>query len=331
LLLVSVLTLPFWKRGLAGAALLALPIVAGSIWPGLTAIAAGNPGELLNVDTPYHHISVIDTELDHQDARLMCFDRFVESAIAKSPPHPSLEQYTNYFHLAFLVNAKIEKSLFLGAGGGVGPRAFHMQNPDMAIDVVDIDPKVLELARTHFFLDDRPLAHERIKTFAEDGRMFVRRVESRYDCVVLDAFSAGGRIPFHLVTQEFLELCRDKMTDDGVFIMNVNSAIDGPLAQIFHSMYRTIDSVFPNIYVFAMDHRNVGEHESTNLILMATRRKQRIAPEQWPLLAKAHQSNSYVTSDRLQQMAQDLLADLPDTASAPIFSDDYAPIETMSF
>jgi hypothetical protein len=96
-------------------------------------------------------------------------------------------------------------------------------------------------------------------------------------------------------------------------------------------MYRTIDSVFPNIYVFAMDHRNVGEHESTNLILMATRRKQRIAPEQWPLLAKAHQSNSYVTSDRLQQMAQDLLADLPDTASAPIFSDDYAPIETMSF
>ena len=40
----------------------------------------------------------------------------------------------------------------------------------------------------------------------------------KYDCVILDAFSAGGRIPFHLVTREFLELCRDKMTADGVFI-----------------------------------------------------------------------------------------------------------------
>ena len=330
LLLVSVLTLPFWKRGLAGAAVIGLPILASSLWPASPAIASGNAAEpIVDIDTPYHHVTVIDKVIDNQDARLLCFDRHVEGAIVKSPPYPnpSWYAYTNYFHLAFLAKPEIERALFIGAGGGLGPRAFHQQDPAMAIDVVDIDPKVLELARTHFHLEDSP----QIQTFAADGRLFLRRVEAKYDCVVLDAFSAGGRIPFHLVTREFLELCREKMTADGLFIMNINSAIDGPLAPIFHAMYRTIDSVFPNTYCFAMDHRQTGEHESTNIILLATLRPDRMAPAQWAARARAHRSNSYVQNDRMQQMVEDLLVDLPDTARAPIFSDDYAPIETMPF
>ena len=330
LLLVSVVTLPFRKRALAGVAVLVLPVLAYSLWPGTPAIASGDAGRIIvDVDTPYHHISVIDAGIGNQDSRLLRFDRYVEGAIIKSPPYPnpSWDAYPNYFHLAFLARPEIGRTLFLGAGGAVGPREFHMQAPEMAIDVVDIDPQVLELARTHFFLDDSP----KIQTIAADGRMFVRRVGSKYDCVVLDAFSAGGRIPFHLVTREFLELCRAKMTADGVFMMNINSAIDGPLARIFHSMYRTIDSVFPNTYVFAEEHRKAGEHESTNIILMATCREERISPRQWADRAKAHRSNSYITSDRLRQMIEDLLVDLPDTARAPIFSDDYAPIETMPF
>ena len=166
-----------------------------------------------------------------------------------SPPYPSLFRLYGLLSPGVSGKPADRKNAFIGAGGGIGPRAFHMHDPEMAIDVVDIDPKVLELARTHFFLDDSP----KIKTFAEDGRMFLRRVQSKYDCVILDAFCAGGRIPFHLVTREFLELCREKMTPDGVFVMNINSAIEGPLARIFHSMYRTIDAVFPNTYVFAMD------------------------------------------------------------------------------
>ena len=191
LLLVSVLTLPFWNRAqaLAGVGVLAMLIFVGLIWPGSPAVALGPFDELVvDVDTPYHHISVVDIE----DSRELRFDRYVESAIIKSPPYPSLAAYTDYFHLALLANPKIKRALFIGAGGGVGPHAFHMHDPKMAIDVVDIDPKVLELAKKYFFLDESP----EIKTIAEDGRMFVRRVQSKYDCVILDAFSAGGRSTF---------------------------------------------------------------------------------------------------------------------------------------
>ncbi len=329
LLLASVLTVPFWKRGLAGVAVLVLPILAYTFWPGSPATALGGAGEIVvEVDTPYHHISVVDS----RDSRMLLFDRYEESSIVKSPPdYPSVPLfYTNYFHLAFLARPRMERTLFIGAGGGIGPRAFRMHDPEMAIDVVDIDPKVLELAHTHFFLDESP----GLKTFAEDGRMFLRRAQSKYDCVILDAFSAGGRIPFHLVTREFLELCRDKMTADGVFMMNINSAIEGPSAPILHSMYRTIASVFPNTYVFDTAHQNEDKCDPVNsrsIILMATCDKQGISAEQWAARARAYRSESYVTSDRLQQMVEDRLADLPDTARAPLFTDDYAPIETMPF
>ena len=209
----------------------------------------------------------------------------------------------------------------------MGPRAFHMHDPDMKIDVVDIDPKVLELARTHFYLEDTP----NIRTIAADGRMFVRQAEDRYDCIVLDAFSIGGRIPFHLVTREFLSLCRDKLTEDGTFVMNINSAVDGPQSRIFHSMLRTIEAVFPNTYAFAKDRRLGSDRDSRNIILLAINGDRRLTGPQWSELAEQHESDSYVKKDQLRQMVQDLLVDLPDLSRAPVFTDDYAPIETMPF
>jgi spermidine synthase len=326
LLLVSLLTFPFRRRGraLVGAAGMGLLALICVLAPGSRAAAFLPFDEIiLDVDTPYHHVSVID----NQDARRLRFDSHLEGAISKSPPYPSLVAYTTYFHLAFLVRPEIKRTLFIGAGGGIGPREFHMHAPRMAIDVVDIDPQVLELARTHFFLEESP----QIKTFAEDGRMFLRKAPDKYDCIVLDAFSAAGRIPFHLVTREFLALCRDKMTADGVFLMNVNSAIDGPLSQIFRSMVRTIESAFPHTYVFVVHRRQSSPETAMNIILLAIRNKEPIPPPQWSARAGRHRSNSYVKDVQVGQMVEDLLIDLPDVARSPIFSDDYAPIETMPF
>jgi spermidine synthase len=326
LLVVSAVTFPF-RRGRqtpVEAAALGITTILCLILPGSPPVALGD-GEIsvADFDTPYHHIAVVD-----RDAwRELRFDRYVESTILLEPPYPSPESYTDYFHLAFLANSKLRRVVVIGAGGGVGPRAFHMHDPTMEIDVVDIDPKVIELAYTHFFLDHTP----QIRTFAEDGRRFLRKAQGNYDAVILDAFTIGGRIPFHLVTREFLEICREKMTEDGLFVVNLNSALEGPLAGIFRSMYRTSSAVFPQTYVFAKDHRHWGRGRSMNVILVASKRQDPIPPEQWVRRAALHHSDSYVGRLRMQTMVQDLLHELPDLTGAPLFTDDYAPIETMPF
>ncbi len=326
LLLVSLLTLPLGRsaNALLRVGVFALAVLVCLSWPAWSRTPL-RPGDrvLVDVDTAYHHIAVVD----NGELRELKFGRYVESAILKTPPYRSLAGYTDYFHLCFLLRPDIKRALFIGAGGGVGPRAFHMHDPKMAIDVVDIDPKVLEIARTHFFLEECA----QIRTTAEDGRMFLRKAEGGYDCVILDAFTIGGRIPFHLVTSDFLGLCRDRMTEDGVFLMNINSAIDGPSARIFHSMYRTLTTVFSHTYVFAVDHRLGDRSRSTNIILIGTRAEDRLSTGEWAARAERHRSDSYIDSHRMQGMVADLLADLPDVSQAPVFTDDYAPIEMMSF
>jgi len=186
---------------------------------------------------------------------------------------------------------------------------------------------VLALARSHFFLEESP----NIRTFAEDGRTFLRTARDPYDCIILDAFTIGGRIPFHLVTEEFFRACYEKMASDGVLVMNINSAVDGPTSAIFHSVYRTLAAVFPAVDAFARDYRTWGNDQSVNVILVASKNPKPLTASEWAQRASAYATTSHVTRDMVIRMVGDLVAPLPDMSRAPIFTDDYAPIETMRF
>ncbi|MCC6493362.1 MAG: fused MFS/spermidine synthase [Pirellulales bacterium] len=327
--ITAIATFPFASLGAAArgsaAALVALALGWWSVGDSRAALP---PGATLvrDVATPYHHIAVIDDRAT--GTRQLRFDRFTESSIELAPPHRTRSAYTEYFHLAFLAQPDIRRTLFIGAGGGVGPRAFHAHDPHMDVDVVDIDQAVLDVARLDFYLEESP----RIRTIAADGRTFVRSApDGHYDCIILDAFTIGGRIPFHLVTRQYFELCRRKLAPGGVFVMNINSAVRGPASSIFLSIYKTIDSAFPHTYAFALGlDQGLGD-QSTNIVLVAVDDQHAIAAPQWKALADQYQSASYVDRASVQRMVSDLVTAPPDTTAAPLFTDDYAPIETMSF
>lgn len=327
MLLVGILTLPVSsnRRGVPIVFVAVSTLAAGGLLHEAPSGDKLRPGDrvVLDVDSPYHHISVID----NAGSRQLRFDQFVETAIRKDPPHDTLAAYTNYFHLAFLARPKIERTLFIGAGGGVGPRTFHKQSPEMDIDVVDIDSKVLDIAQKYFFLEQSP----RIRTFAQDGRMYLRKTDVKYDCLILDAFTIGGRIPFHLATREFFTLCRDRLRPGGLFIMNINSALEGADSQIFRSMLRTLNTVFRHTDVFALDRKLRPANQSTNIILIATDDASPMSPELWNSRARRNLPGAHLDRERVARMVSDLVVDLPDVSAAPLFTDDYAPIETMSF
>ncbi|HEV3342920.1 MAG TPA: fused MFS/spermidine synthase [Pirellulales bacterium] len=324
LLVVSIVTMP-GRLSLFGAAAVLLVPLAGWLVPGGGSVLARRDETLVvDVDTPYHHISVIDNA--YRGSRELRFDRYVESAIETTPPYRSLTDYTDYFSLAFLVRPSLERTLFIGAGGAIGPRAFQMHDPKMGIDVVDIDPEILRIAFTDFFLEASPS----LRTFAMDGRMFLRQSADRYDCVVLDAFTIGGRIPFHLVTREFFQACSARMADDGVLLINLNSALAGRLSEIFQSVHRTVAAVFPTVYVFA-EHRFERPDASRNVILVGSKSERRLARDEWLRRATAFETASYVDARVMTRLVGDLMDEAEVATAAPLLTDDYAPIETMSF
>ena len=85
---------------------------------------------------------------------------------------------------------------------GAGPRSFRRHYPRAHIDIVEIDPVVVELAGKHFHFAPDSL----MQVHTEDGRAFLRRRPAQaWDAIILDAFGSGGRLPFHLMTREFLQ------------------------------------------------------------------------------------------------------------------------------
>lgn len=333
LLATALLTFPFASRKAAVTMLaIAAALGGGAAYAINPARVILRPGEKLidDVDTPYHHISVIDTPDQRRELR---FDRYTESGISKHAPYASTSDYTHYFHLAFLPRPEMKRALFIGAGGGIGPRVFHSRDPQMQIEVVDIDGKVLELAQSQFYMENVP----QIQPVAADGRLYVRRAEDgAYDCIVLDAFSIGGRIPFHLVTREFIAMCRDKLAEGGVFVMNINSAFKGEKAAIFRSMHNTVASVFEeNTHAFLLGRVYFPPDASRNVILVGVKSDGAITRSQWDQWADAYEPRDggvlEPSGALMRQMVDDLVVTLGDLSAAPTFTDDFAPIETMPF
>ncbi|HYJ84898.1 MAG TPA: fused MFS/spermidine synthase, partial [Pyrinomonadaceae bacterium] len=194
-------------------------------------------------DSAYHHVMVVDDQ--RSGRRLLRFNNQVQSIIDQKPPYNS-DSYTNSFELARIFKPKLTRVLFIGGGGAIGPRDFLAHDREVKVDVVEIDPLVVDISRDYFHLQD----DGRLKIYVEDGRRFVRRTTDKYDLVILDAFTAGGQIPFHLATQEFMQEIKNVLTPDGLFLSNIISALEGPRSQILRAEYKTAASVFPSVYLF---------------------------------------------------------------------------------
>ncbi len=114
--------------------------------------------------------------------------------------------------------------------------------------------------------------------------------------------------------------------------MNINSAVQGPKSHIFQSMYKTVAAVFPvNTHAFMLGQGYVARDESTNIILVGLQREQPADAAQWRTWAEEYRSASYITPSMIQQMATERISTLPEMDAAPVFTDDFAPIETMTF
>ena len=101
------------------------PLAAGCLRLALLGTICALPfrtvGALVFEDTsPYHHIRVID----QNGLRTLCFDDATESRMSIQDPNQGHFEYTEYFHMAWLWNARITNVLMIGLGGAIGTGLF---------------------------------------------------------------------------------------------------------------------------------------------------------------------------------------------------------------
>jgi spermidine synthase len=145
----------------------------------------------------------------------------------------------------------------IGLGGGIIANQIYYFYPEIAVDGVEIDPKVIEIARTYFALVST------VRVFNQDGRIFVNLEKRKYDIVIIDAYTQQVYIPFHLTTVEFFSQVKRRLSGNGILAMNVSSARnDSPLIK---SITNTLRLVFGHVYQLRIP------HSVDNLVLASDR------------------------------------------------------------
>ena len=145
----------------------------------------------------------------------------------------------------------------LGGGTFVYPRHQLANLPESQTDVVEIDPKLVEVAREQFFLKDDPRLHIKI----EDARTYLNRVSKpgtpdsmigAYDVAFIDVFKSAKSVPYQLTTRETMQMVSDVLDEDGVVVMNIVANPNGKGARFLSAELKTVASVFPQAEIFAV-------------------------------------------------------------------------------
>lgn len=138
-----------------------------------------------------------------------------------------------------LLGRSPERVLVVGMGAGVLGMATRAQYPDAVIDLVDIDPAVVEVARRFMgFVDD-----SRMRVHVGDGRAFVQAVAQPYDVIFLDAY-LGTDSPPHLRTIQFHQAVFRALRPGGLVSVNV---LAGRFDVDYQTTLRTIAAAYPDV------------------------------------------------------------------------------------
>jgi spermidine synthase len=109
------------------------------------------------------------------------------------------------------------KVLLIGLGAASLAKFLYRHYPLAHLTVVEIEPAVVAAARQFFKLPEDP---RRINLVIGDGAEYVSNNEKKFDLILVDGFDENAS-PGALDTLPFYQLCRARLSDDGVLAVNL--------------------------------------------------------------------------------------------------------------
>jgi spermidine synthase len=282
-------------------------------------------------ETPYSHLDVVDSGI-HNNIRTLYLNGLVHSKMYKDNPNELIATYTKYFPLGLIFNSDAKNVLFVGGGGFSGPKYFLNTYQNVSVDVVEIDPDVINVAKKYFNVsnsnsnDDNP----RLRIYNEDARDFLSKSNQKYDIIILDAFSKSY-VPFHLMTLEFFQILYDKLAKpNGVIVSNQIGSLGErgeDTSDLYRAVYRTMLEVFPSVYVFPIELKSASNQ---NILLVASK-NQDIKYSKDDIKQLQHQHEQVLISNNLDIDYANHLYDSKNikTDDVPILTDQFAPVENL--
>ena len=285
----------------------------------LAPLGRGWAKTLYEKDTGYHRIRVEET----RERRYLYFDGTLQSSMDRRDPTSLELLYSRFTSLGLVLRPDAGKALIIGLGGGSMAKKYHKEFPEIEIDSIEIDPDVVDVARKFFHFQEDSCQ----RVHGGDGRKFLARADDRFDLILLDAYYADN-MPFHLVTREFFDTARQKMTPEGVLVINLIGSLRGPDSAMIRAAIKTLSSVFPQVYTFpTFGNRGHVLSEVQNVVVLASKALERMSMKEMERRAVGLGRDLF--PDPVSKIRRSYYNGPLEQGDVEILTDDAAPLDNL--
>ncbi len=149
-------------------------------------------------------------------------------------------------HPAMLLAEPARKILVLGGGDGLAAREILRHPKLQHLTVVDIDPRMTELASTHpafVAINAAAFRHPKVNIINTDAFTFLQTDTSQYDVIIADFPDPRSADLARLYSRQFFLSVFRRLRPDGVFVTQAGSPLFARRA--FLAVLKTIRTLYP--------------------------------------------------------------------------------------
>ena len=200
-------------------------------------------GMPVSIQTPFQQMAIIDSL---RFGRCLILDGKVQSS--------ETDEYIYHealVHPGMIAHPAPRNIMVVGGGEGATVREILKHTDVEHVVMVDIDEEVVEnckkyLPAWHMGAFDDP----RVEVLCLDARKYLEETTKKFDIIIIDITEPlEGGPAYLLFTQEFYQIVQNRLTQDGVLIVQSGSAANNDLL-CFSSIHKTLQTVFPQVKAY---------------------------------------------------------------------------------
>ncbi len=293
-------------------------VIGGLTWMGFHPVIVLPPA-IHQEDSPYQQVRVSENDL----FRYLILNNTFHAVMWKAEPTFLALPYSQVMMGVLPILDQPTRGLILGHGGGSLAKWLAEHWPELELDVVEMDPSVVQAAEQYFDYIPPPNHH----VVVQDARMFLRTNPAQYDVVWVDVF-ARHLIPFHVTTQEFFEELRSHVTRDGAIAVNLASSNAPANIRRAEAIMATMGLTFENIVTYGVAGPEwlKTKQGSINLIFFAGEPAKLIPTPQFLNLATRSMNHSKFPPEGLEYFLSHTPVSLE---LGQILTDDFSPLDLL--
>lgn len=219
---------------------------------------------LYDKKTDYSRYRVIDRIYNDRPSRLLVGDQSAPQSGMALDDDPELLFDYNQRLLEVALSLTPRSVLVIGGGAFTLQKTIAERLSNVKVDTVEIDPVLPKLARKYFGLK----RSRNLTVITQDGREYINNCQTKYDLIVIDAFS-GYEVPTPLLTVEAASRYAQLLTPKGTIAINIIAKYQGAKPTLTHRLMATFDKLFTTIELYPADHTD-NQRGEQNLIFVAS-------------------------------------------------------------